>query len=483
MYNYTIVDTIQRDYDFTGTVYATFTYGDQYNSSQNLTRTEVRLFSIASFSNGKCEIKNPNEFWVKATYIPWVKDGVEMATLSIQFLGVESAIPEGGTVTLYLETKNEGTKKNQTYTNNAYIIPEGAVWNEDTVEKGNVVMLDGVKAVQASSQVTVASHFATAASKAVTQTGNPENTATSKANAERIYIRTGEDKVDYTLSVSCFDVASDSGAGGFQKLVLIDNLPEPGDHNTFDAAQPRYSDFKISLAPNAPITVSVKDKDGNITELDEDAYILQFSTETSFTENDWKGAADNKWTNDSTGARSFRIMLKEVENGCCLAAGSTLLVNFEAVVDGEAEAGDTAWNSFGYYYTVNDSLSSTTREMKAEPMKVGVSFISTPVIQADLEKPNGDAYEADADVTFSYVILEGELPETQTAAEDALANLLAGRTYTYADMTVAEGATQASRSLLNPMIYSYAEGVWQATDTPWEWKDGVTYTAIPQATI
>lgn len=484
MYNYTIVDTIQRDYDFTGEVYATFTYGSQYIGFENYSR-RVKLFNISSLTPGKTQtISTTGIGLMHVTYIPWSAEGEEMATLSIQFLDAKGAIPDGGSCTLELSTKNTGVNKNQTYTNNAYIIPEGAVWNEDTVEKGNVVMLDGVKAVQASSQVTVASHFATAASKAVTQTGNPENTATSKANAERIYIRTGEDKVDYTLSVSCFDVASGSGAGGFQKLVLIDNLPEPGDHNTFDAAQPRYSDFKISLAPDAQIVVSVKDKDGNVTPLDADDYILQFSTETSFTEDDWTGASSAKWTEDPTNARSFRIVLDREATGCCLDAGKTLLVNFEAVVDDEnASAGDTAWNSFGYYYTVNDSLSSTTREMKAEPMKVGVSFVSTPEIQVDLVKPNGDAYEADADVTFSYVILEGELPETQTAAEDALANLLAGRTYTYADMTVAEGATQASRSLLNPKVYNYAEGVWQATDTPWEWKDGVTYTAIPQATI
>lgn len=479
MYNYTIVDTIQRDYDFTGDVYATFTYGSQYIGFENYSR-RVKLFNISSLTPGKTQtISATGIGQMRVTYVPWSTEGEDMATIRIQFMNVEGAIPDGGSCTLELSTKNTGVNKNQTYTNNAYIIPEGAVWNEDTVEKGNVVMLDGVKAVQASSQVTVASHFATAAAKTVTQTGNPENTATSKTNAERIYIHTGEDKVNYTLSVSCFDMASGSGVGGFQKLVLIDNLPEPGDHNTFDAAQPRYSDFKISLAPDAQIVVSVKDKDGNVTPLDEDAYILQFSTETSFTEDDWTGASSAKWTEDPTNARSFRIVLDREATGCCLDAGKTLLVNFEAVVDdADITAGDTAWNSFGYYYTVNDSLSSTTREMKAEPMKVGVSLISTPVIQADLEKPNGDAYEADADVTFSYVILEGELPEIQTDAEDTLANLLAGRTYTYADMTVAEGATQASRSLLNPKVYSFAEGVWQATDTPWEWKDGVTYTAI-----
>lgn len=143
----------------------------------------------------------------------------------------------------------------------------------------------------ASSQVTVASHFATAASKTVSRTENPENTATSKTDAQSIYIHTDEDKVNYTLSVSCFDMTSSSGAGGFQKLVLIDNLPEPGDHNTFDNAQPRHSDFKVSLASDSQITVSVKDKDGVVTPLDFEAYILRFSTETSFEE---AGTSDAK---------------------------------------------------------------------------------------------------------------------------------------------------------------------------------------------
>ena len=479
MYDYTIVDTIQRDYDFTGKVYATITYGSQYVDYQKFTR-RVELFDISELTPGVEKSIYAQGFNnVEVTYIPWSEDGVEMATLRIRFDNYACAIPEGGSLTLELSTKNVGTNRNQTYTNNVYIIPGDEEWNEDAVVKGNVVTLDGVKAVQASSQVTVASHFATAASKTVTQTGNPQNTVTSKGEAETIYVHAGENKVNYTLSVSCFEMTAASGVGGFQKLVLIDNLPEPGDHNTFDDAQPRYSDFKVSFAPDTAISVSVKDKYGVVTPLDPDNYIVQFSKATSFTQSDWTGASDAKWTTDPTGARSFRIILGEDETGYCLGASNTLLVNFEAVVDDTPEAGETAWNSFGYYYTVKDSLSGTVREMRAEPMKVGVRIIGTPVIQVELKDPEAGIYTAQEDMKFSYLIVEGRVSGIQTrAGEDPFDQMLKGKTFTVADVTVEAGASEATNALLNPVVYSYVNGNWQPTATQWEWKDGTTYTVI-----
>lgn len=128
------------------------------------------------------------------------------------------------------------------------------------------------------------------------------------------------------------------------KLVIIDGLPEINDHSCFQTDDPKNSEFKVSLASNLNFKITVTKADGSVTTLTSDQYVLEFSTKTEFSKEDWAGTS--AWSTDRTGARSIRVKIND-PTGTMIPAKSVVRVSFNARVDGDAQPGQIAWNSFG----------------------------------------------------------------------------------------------------------------------------------------
>ena len=172
-------------------------------------------------------------------------------------------------------------------------------------------------------------------------------------------------------------------------MVLIDGLPQPGDHNPFTDSETRDSQFTVRLAddPQFKLFVEVKDNAGNITEkreLSEDQYTLEYSRKAEFSKEDWTGGGSWESSLPMAEARSFRITLKDTAEtkGDLIPIGASVVVQFngqtasgEEAPDGVApKPGATAWNSFGYHY----KFVGIMVPLAATPRNVVVGIPSVP---------------------------------------------------------------------------------------------------------
>ena len=264
------------------------------------------------------------------------------------------------------------------------------------------------------------------------------------------------------------------------KLVLINNLPQEGDHNPFQDDDMRGSEYQMSLTEGNTFTVkaSIRQNDGTFeTKVIDPKYIkIQYSKDVSFDGDDWNGKESVKWTTNPEGARSFRIIIDD-PSGAAMPAHSKVTVEYDAKADtpDSIEPGQTAYNSFGYHYEVNGGTA-----LEAAPSGVGLRTPYVPTLQKRLETPDGEAMAAGADAKFNFVIYDGAavtLKDDFTEAD--LAKALQGRTYTYVAKKVDPGQMESDAPWLKDLKqYSYANGTWTATDTAWTWKNGSTYHVI-----
>ena len=377
--------------------------------------------------------------------------GNECLTLHIQTL--KRSIPEGG----YMDLTFSSVNPTNNYTNSVYVNQATVTPNKQTFTnagQGSIVRDDSGKAVSVrnSSPVTVTFGYATSSEKRVTETENTNNTAVStdvennwillpSANSEFHYMLTVHNDTDKAMT----------------KLVLIDNLPEVGDHSPFDSTAERNSEFNVNFAAEPNITVSVTTEDGTTSTLDGQYYTVEYSTSTDFggqQSADWKGENTGKWIGSSVNARSMRIVITD-EDGAQIPAKATVSVSFSAVVGSNAESGKIAWNSFGYHYGLVD----TQAELEAMPLVVGVKIPSVPTLKKQLVNDLNQPIAAETDVSFRFLIYEGEALsgyDTEDALKAALTE--AGRRYMETTLTVNAGASESETTKLLTEAFTWTEG-------------------------
>ena len=73
-------------------------------------------------------------------------------------------------------------------------------------------------------------------------------------------------------------------------------------------------------------------------------------------------------------------------SGTLIPARSRVSVRFDAKIAGKAQSGQTAWNSFGYHYKVEDNSS----ELEAAPLKCGVMLPIIPEIVKQVVDRSGN---------------------------------------------------------------------------------------------
>ena len=413
------------------------------------------------------------------------------------------AIPAGGYSILTVGTTANKDIKAGMYLNDAYIIPSDLQqdFNQNYVSQGKPVELDAKNAVKSTAPVNLYTGQPTLSYKEIEEVLNEENRADSR-NPDSNYILLSDKTKTfrYTLNIT------NSGDKPMDKLVVIDNLPQLDDNVTVATADgntlrddlKRYSEFKVSLAkddPNFEIKI-VKDDGSSRTLTKEVDYKVQYSTKTGdFTSSDWldKDAPDSPdWKpnrEDLTDGdpRSVRFVIeKDGEGNSIVTSGDTVKISFDAVINDEnAKPSQTAWNSFGYSYSVNDLTA------KAAPLNVGVRIPSAPQIKKAIVTGRGGLSPIDKDRTFRFLIYKGnKAAEFDDYTENGLAERLAPLWSEYPDYTLLELSVEEGRDksdifdISTLCKYGISDPAWgptryfTKTETPWVWEDGKTYYIV-----
>ena len=409
-------------------------------------------------------------------------------TISFHFKDPAIAIVPHGQAELCLSTKKpKGSDNvNQTYVNTAWMTPlKDGVWDETAT----IGMLDktlqtsywkGTKtSIRSSANVVVAYGYSTSSTLEASQTYDGKPFTASSDGTSTTILPDKQGNIRYTMTVdnTVYQTPSE-----LTKLVLINNLPQPGDHNTFQDGDLRGSEYQINLAenPNFKVTVTVIDpetKAETVKELTTDQYRIEYTDQTSFNDTDWSGGENGgKWKSESTGARSFRIVIAD-NSGATMPAHSKITVEYDAKADApdSIEPGQIAYNSFGYHYQVKDGA-----ELEAAPMGVGLRTPYVPTLQKRLETPDEEPMTAAADTAFQFVIYSGPELKLETGFTKAdVAKALKDRNFTVAEATVLARQSASESPWLNKLVtYSSNGSVLEPTETAWEWKDGTIYRII-----
>lgn len=375
--------------------------------------------------------------------------------LKLHFADRNFAVPEnGGYVDLSLSGVNvTGDMLNTVYVNSSVLTPNKQPFSNTT--QGSVIYDESGKAVSVTnnSSVNISFGSTTSSVKSVNEISNPTNKTDSNQGINFITLTGRESEFRYTLSVK------NETNFAMNKLVIIDTLPEPNDTSPFDSTALRGSEFKVLLSDKPQFTVKIIRSDSNVKEeIDSGKYKIDFSTNTSFDSDDWKGIS--VWSDSPTGARAIRIVIDEglIKNN------DTVEISFNAKADGNVKAGQKAWNSFGYHYILDNSDKT---ELEAMPLMVGVQIPETPLIEKHLVNIEGDEYFAEQDTTFSFLIYKGEKLSGDYSTAEELINALEAKNIPYAktDLTVGKNESSSSQKLL----FEYQN---------LKWIDGEKYTIV-----
>lgn len=439
MSDYRVVDTVAAPYSFTGRVFYNLfrhtastnspsTYASQYLFTLDR-RTEgdtsVRIGAGTSLSNsgatlhiGSAEDDSDDQWYqfgtdTKEGRVKIERDADENEVMTIEFKGSTYAIPGGCYSELALHTqfnKDQVIISEGKY-NDAVLYPaqdydptkvaQGRARTKQAYDKyGNAIQVnDGV---QSGDSVMLVQGYTSSSWKTVTQIDNTSNAARSDESDNYINLSERHDAFRYDLHVvGPEDVMA--------KIVIIDALPQEGDHSAFVEADKRNSDFTVSIdAENPEFSVALKPDNGKEVALKPGEYRLFVSSRTEFEKADWRGAGDG-WTDITdlagdeltaalAGVRSLRVIIEDPHAYEVLGALSDykmankcqVHIGFNAEVDDpEAKPGEYAWNSFGYTYTVpltqnGTEQNSTGVSLDAQPLKVGVRFPAAPSLEKQL---------------------------------------------------------------------------------------------------
>ena len=513
MRGYTLTDVMMSPYQFTGTVsyrvaydYNTalyaynddlFTFGPRTPGDSVITITYGSNKTAELTVNGGCQqIETSMRVLYSGTTnyldktitigISLSRDDNGNEVLSVLFPADTAAaanIPAHGSATMTLQTRNfSGVYSNTSFYNTAYITPgEEQPFDANAVTQGNYVVYGGADSVASEDSVTVSYGYYTPAYKSVAEIGKTSNSAISTDSTSHIVLDDAASPFRYTLMVHNTGGTADSVP--MDLLVFVDNLPQVGDHATFHPEIQRYSQFQVNFFEEPNFTINVND-----TMLDEEVYVLQFSKKTEFGQNDLNGTSIDGWyTLEEINAdaslslkdmRSFRVVIQD-DTGKVIPGDAQITVDFNAEIDlsqGDIEPSSTAWNSFGYHY----SLAGSAEELSASSQNVGVRTAMIPCLVKELRDTDGNPFAAKEDTTFRFVIYEGEamtLPSAVTQEEVFTA--LSNSTFTVVELTVKAGeSTSQTLGLSDLYCYRYENGSLVTTDTAWLWKNATKYTIV-----
>ncbi|MEE1036227.1 MAG: SpaA isopeptide-forming pilin-related protein [Oscillospiraceae bacterium] len=403
MTDYTIVETLPAPYTLTGKVFcvvrnAVGKWETRYDLlevpkhiPQNGEVLAVRDIYLGMDWYAKIGSNQPTAFGIEEKTRGYVslsldEQGNEVVTLDLE--GRYFSVPEGGSVEFYLSAVNPTTSyKNSVFTNQAVVVPtQEYTLNSEGTE---ITLPDGSKGIRATAPVTVSSGFVTSSLNEVEFGGDEGSSDPTKK--KYVVLDGPESEFQYTLTVN-----NDTNRP-MSKLVLIDNLPDAeNDHTPFDTNAPRDSEFAVHLAETPGFVVTVVPKEGE--SYTPEKYTIQYSKSTDFggpQSSQWMGEEGSQWTTDPTDARAIRVIISET-----IPVDAKVTVTFKVKADKDAKPGQTAWNNFGYHY----SLEGNSNELEAMPVAVGAKIPSVPKLMKKLVDSKGNPLNAAQNTEFTFLV-------------------------------------------------------------------------------
>lgn len=209
------------------------------------------------------------------------------------------------------------------------------------------------------------------------------------------------------------------------------------------------------------------------TVLTEDQYRLEFDKRSAgFTDADWTGGdTSGAWSASYDEARSVRVVIKDSTH-TLIPSMARVEVTITAKVDGKADPGTIAWNSFGYQYKAD----GVEGELAALSMPVGVRVPGAPVLVKQSIDDNRRPANVAEDTKFNFVLYEGEELEGEYESADALKTALADVSRNYREITLTVPAGKSASSALT-LADSYLNSLAQNAE-PWAWVTGAKYSIV-----
>lgn len=465
--DYTFINKLPIPYSYTGTVAMNI-----YDGISNTPLNTYKIFTINKRTDKSLSVSSANGGIytlpldgtpVKISFatnlfvtVSVLHNSAGQEILTLNFNDRIFAIPEnGGYVDITLSSNNiTDVYKNTVYTNFSYLIPN--VQQYDSAAQGSLVFdNENINGIVNTSPVNVSTGYSTTSLKSVVELNNPENITTSDSEKKYIVLNKKQSEFKYILKVT------NDTEFSMTKLILIDSLPQIGDHSPFDNEALRGSEFKVSLAQIPDFKLTVYPEEGESYTLSSDYFTVGYSSNTTFTAQDWSGATQwTQWNENTTDVRSLRLFFSD-STASQIPPHAKVEFSFNAVVDDEnAKAGMTAWNSFGYHY----GLDGVPFELEAMPLSVGVKVPDVPTLQKKLVDLKGNTFNALSDDTFSFIIYSGDAITSQYNTTAEFLELLEAdsREHTQVNLTVTEGESVSDKIKL------------ELTD--WVWTKGNTYT-------
>lgn len=403
------------------------------------------------------------------------KDADGKETLSIRFINNLWSIPAGGRGELEVSVarKDKTDKTSGQYRNDVQLLPTQDCEYDRVVSSDRVKNEEGDKVigVAANSFINVINAYGTTSVKSVTEL-NDDGTLTTNSTSSNdanntITLKGPHSKFQYKSSVKMPKEVPT------KMFVMIDTLPEVGDHAAFQPDDKRGSQFKVNFVDYTPV-VEIVAADGTVETLTEGTdYTIDYSSKTVFDNDDWNG--DSTWdgTVDPSTHRSIRLNVsKEIPKD------ATINLYYRAVAaDPETvKDGEIAYSSFGYRYRVFAS-GETLAPQDAAPLKVGVRAPNIPYLAKQLSTRDGAEYIAETDETVKFVIYQGSSKELTGSSETEIADKLGTTPFTVVTLNVASGQSKSDSLMLDGLKqYKYVDGVFVETTTDWVWTPDTQYT-------
>ena len=363
---------------------------------------------------------------------------------------------------------------------------------------------DEGKSVEASAFFSIAGTWATESYKTVTSVnsyGETQKATSAHSNKTPNYITIDYDREtdSYKPFTYGLDVKNLCTGKQINKLVIIDNLPENGDHSTYADGIARNSAFKVVLG-STDITASLTgDEEGAkpqpITEkagtAEELGYTVEFTTATKFNDDDWSGNEGSvKWytkeeVNNGTDGitlkdiRSFRVI---ITGGHGISPSENVNINVPGEIDGTPPAYLIAWNNFGYKYYAENDNSSSDKVLTASTLNVGIRTAAVPKIKKVLNSNSGTPISAkEYNMKATFLVYKGE--KLSYSNEQELLSQLKEKNIPFIVQEVNGDYidTQKEIDMMKMFKYEVVDGedgklTYQLTDTKWSWEEDNKYT-------
>lgn len=445
-----------------------------------------------------------NKFNIKFTrYLNENSQPTGNLKMEITFAEVtDVGIPAGGYAVLNLKTKSSINGYSfKRHVNDVKFTPFEN-FEQEAVTIG--ASADEGKSVEASAFFAIAGTWATESYKTVTSInsyGETQKATSAHSNKTPNYIT-----IDYDRETDSYkpfnyglDVKNLCTAKQIHKLVIIDNLPEPGDHSAYADRIERNSAFKVVLG-STDITASlIESGEGasakpiikDPTDLSQLGYNVEFTTATEFTDDDWSGNEGSvKWyteeqvLNGTDGItlddiRSFRVI---ISGGNGISPGETVNINVPGKIDGTPTAYLIAWNNFGYKYYAENDNSSEDKVLTASTLNVGIRTAAVPKIKKVLNSNSGTPISAkEYNLKATFLVYKGE--KLSYSDEQELLSQLKEQNIPFTVQEVNGDYIDSQKEIDMMKLFNYevvngedGKLSYQLTDNKWIWEEDSRYT-------